>query len=224
MQVEIERHLMGRFAGVRQPAWKGVQPFRRYLKNDLMRANTYMRQRIRFDSGRMQFTTPIRHCNSRRTHPSSINNVFATSQPRGYQRPRPLKECMLGPAGNDAATIQNQQIATEAKSLFHILRYKEHRAVILHQRFAKPLFHLPPQMRIKCRKGFVEEQRIRLDGHAARNNHALPLVTGNLAGTTPGQFLNVHPHQLPLHPRLSLPLRQRTQTKANIFGYSHAWN
>ena len=82
---------------------------------------------------------------------------------------------MLRSACDYAAAVEHEQISAEAKCLFHVMSYKDYHAVIVGERLAKLLFHLPPQKRIKRREGFIEQQRIRFESHASRDGHALPL-------------------------------------------------
>ena len=84
---------------------------------------------------------------------------------------------MFRAAGNHLAAVQHKKITAKAERLFHVVRHKDHRAVVAGQCFAKLLLSLPPKMRIKRCKRLIEEQRVRLDGHATRNSHALPLST-----------------------------------------------
>ena len=149
------------------------------------------------------------------------SDVLAAGEPRRSNGARTLEELMLRPAGDHLAAVEHQQIAAEAEGFFHVVRYKDHHAVVVGQRLAKLLFHLPPQMRIERRKGLIEEQRVRLDGHASRNGHALPLPAGDLCRIAIGQFGNVHPFKLPLDARLPLALRQCAQPKADILRHRH---
>jgi hypothetical protein len=59
-------------------------------------------------------------------------------------------------------------------------------------------------MRIERGKWLVEQQRIRLDGHAPRNGHALPLTSGKLRRITMRQFCDMHARELLPHARFAL--------------------
>jgi hypothetical protein len=97
------------------------------------------------------------------------NNVLAAGEPRGDHSPRALEELMLRAAGDHSAAVEHQQVSAEPKGFFHIVRYKDDGAAVIGQRFAKLFFHLAAQVRIKSRKGLIEQQRIRLNGQAPRN-------------------------------------------------------
>ena len=176
VQAQIKSHLVRRFAGGHKPTWKSVFPIRSWLEHDLMGANPDVCQRIEALVHSLEFAVPGVHSDPIRTDAAGSNNILAPGQPCCSHRPRPLEDLVFRAAGNHPPAIQDEQIGAEAKSLFHIVGYKNDHAVVGRQGLAKLFFRLPPQVRIQGRKRLIEEQRIRFNGHAPRNGHALPLA------------------------------------------------
>ena len=208
MQAQVKRHFMRRFAGCDQPAGKCVFTFCRGVKRNLMRADSGMGQRIRDTAGRSQLAIPRVYCDKIGSHAASRSDVLASGQPRRGNSLWAFEELMLGAAGNHFAAVQHKQIAAKAEGFLHVVRYKDHRAVVVGERLAQLFFRLPSQMRIKRRKRLIEEQGVGLDGHASRDCYALPLATGDLGRIAIGKFGDVHLFKLPSDAHMALAFRQ----------------
>ena len=102
---------------------------------------------------------------------------------------------------DDAAVIDNRDAVAQVFRLFHVMGGHQNRAAARPERFQQRP-ELPPRLRVKSGRGFIQEQQVRIAGQRTGERQALFLSARQLADAAAAlalelddgeQFLDVRP-------------------------------
>ena len=161
VQPQIECSLVRSFAAIDQPARKCVWLGRPSLKDELVRAESQVREFFRYRRRGGKPATPGRYFDEMIADSKSFNDILTAGEARSGNRARPLEELVFRALGNDASMVEHQKVGAETEGFFHVVRDEDNRAMKMSQSFAKLFLGLPAQMGIERGKRLVEEKRIR---------------------------------------------------------------
>ena len=99
----------------------------------------------------------------------------------------------------DLGLIHDHDFVGDLEGLFLVVRDEERRQMNLLVETPEPTPQFLADFGVECTEGFVEQQYLGLDREGACQRDALPLTTGELAGETRVEALELHKFQQPVH-------------------------